>query len=151
MENLIPGLVAVVIALIIMVIEKLGEARQVVRTEINDRRRMESLHESEVNQIIFWLSGKLADERLGIQQAYLFGSVTHSHYSTGDVDVAVLFRKMKDAGFVKKVRILPSIAQEFNKTFNKPLHFQRFVAEETISFSDFIARQSEPLLILQDS
>ena len=56
--------------------------------------------------------------------------------------------RMKNAEYTKKTRRLKDITYEFQKTFRKPLHFQRFLDREKAAFSAFLAGQSEPIELL---
>ena len=94
--------------------------------------------------LIAWLGNKLADEKLGISQAYLFGSVTHDSYPTNDVDVLVMFKKMNFC----KAKELRSIEKDFKHTFSKPIQFQKFLESESAGFQDFLSKQSNPLRLL---
>ena len=129
---------------------KVGEARVLVRSAINESRRMRALQSSQVNEITLWLSGHLAKTESGVGQAYLFGSVIHRDYPTSDVDVALLFNDMADKEYTRKERRLAPVSRDFEKTFQKPLHFQRFLATEVEAFREFISKQSEPVLVISD-
>ena len=147
-ENLIPGLTGVLVLVLFIAIMKFGEARTVARIESNESRRINALQDSKSNQILFWLSGRLANSEIGVLRAYLFGSVTHNDYATVDVDVCVLFNQMSDVAYNRKMRQIQPITREFKRTFNNPLHLQKFLAEEEDEFEDFLGKQSNPILII---
>ncbi len=147
-QILIPAGAGGIIALAVIGVAKFGEAREAVRREINEERRVQSIQDSETLQIRVWLSGRLANDASWIAQAYLFGSVTHSTYQTSDVDIVILFNKMSDIEYIKKNEILRSVIESFTKTFNRPVHLQRFLARERNNFEEFLAKQSEPVKLL---
>lgn len=151
MENIIPAMVGGVVFLLIIAVVKLGEARQAIRSEAIERRRMKNLQQSRTKIIADWLGNRLADGDLGIIRAYLFGSVTHDDYETNDVDLLLLYNDMSDASYTRKAcRLQKRLSSEFEQTFNKGLHFQRFLKREEKGFHDFLAQQSEPILLFNE-
>ncbi len=147
-ENLIPVFAGVIITVVIIAIIKFFGVRALVRAEYNKLRGIVEEQTDEAKRISNWLSRHLAHLNIGISEAYLFGSVTHKDYESHDVDIVLLFQGMKDKEYIKKERKLTPIANEFNKTFGKRLHFQRFLASEADKFYQFVSLQSEPILIL---
>ena len=88
-----------------------------------------------------WLGSQMAEGKLRVDTAFLFGSILHEHYATSDVDVIVRFREMSERKIASAARkIKGSIAQDFERTFGHRLHAQFFCAHEDERFKAFIGR-----------
>jgi predicted nucleotidyltransferase len=85
--------------------------------------------------VLSWLAIHLADPRLHITQAFLFGSVVRDHYATRDVDLAVEFTQ----GLERRAsdRLRNKIAVQFKKEFQRQLHLKFCTVDE---LSDFLRR-----------
>lgn len=148
-ENLIPVFVGAITTVVVMAIIKFFEVRTLIRSEDNELGFIKEQEADEAKSISFWLRSHLSNANLGIAEAYLFGSVTHNDYESNDVDVVLMFQDMKDKEYIAKERKLRPIAEQFNNTFGKEIHFQRFLASESDKFQVFISRQSKPISILR--
>ncbi|MBI2831107.1 MAG: hypothetical protein HYX79_02490 [Chloroflexi bacterium] len=123
--------------------------RALINKENNELRLTIAQQADEAKRVAIWLGRHLANLNIGISEAYLFGSITHNYYESDDVDVVLKFRDMNDKEYVKKERKLTPIAKDFNRTFGKRLHFQRYLASESNEFERFVSMQSEPISILR--
>jgi predicted nucleotidyltransferase len=148
-ENIIPVFAGAIITVVVMAIIKFFEVRALIRSEGNELCFMMKQQDDQAKTISVWLSRHLANANIGISEAYLFGSVTHNDYESHDVDVVLMFKDMKDKEYIKKERKLTAIAEQFNETFGKQIHFQRFLASESGEFQRFISMQSASISILQ--
>ena len=148
-ENLIPALSGAVVAVVATGVIQFVKVSQLINREGNELRLMTANQADEAKMVSFWLNWHLASANMGVSKAYLFGSVTHNFYGTSDVDAVLLFKQMSAKEYVKKQSKLKSVAQGFTKTFGKPLHFQRFLAEESGEFERFVSMQSEPICFLR--
>lgn len=148
-ENLIPAVTGVVVTALVIAVKQLFSVWALITKENNELYLIMKSQSDEAKRIAKWLRWHLDNLNIGISKAYLFGSITHNYYKSEDVDVVLKFRDMKDKEYVKNEHKLQPLVIEFNKTFGKQLHFQRFLASESDSFNKFISKQSEPLLIIQ--
>jgi predicted nucleotidyltransferase len=95
-----------------------------------------------------WLRTKLSDSKLAVQQAWLFGSITHDHYDTSDVDIIILFKPMGERQIAAAVRkITDQLASQFRLKFNRDLHVKFFCAHEENNRMNFLARTKHEALI----
>lgn len=148
-ENIIPVFTGAIITVVVIAIIQFFKVRALINSEDNELRRIISEQADKAKSVSIWLNRHLANANIGISEAYLFGSITHNDYESGDVDVVLMFRNKKDKEYIKKERKLTHIAKEFNRTFGKQLHFQRFLASESDEFQHFVSMQSEPITILR--
>ncbi|HEY8696417.1 MAG TPA: hypothetical protein VIM02_02275 [Rhizomicrobium sp.] len=95
-----------------------------------------------------WLAHKLSERRLHVRSVTLFGSITHDHFATSDVDVIVSFEEMRDHQIAAAVRRIKGIlAAEFIRTFGHKLHVTFFCAGEAADHVSFLAKQANPEVI----
>ncbi len=97
-----------------------------------------------------WLSHTLGVA--GAQQVSLFGSITHVHYPTSDVDVIVTLKEMGEAEIARTVRLMKgTVAGDFERTFGHKLHLQFFCAQETKAQEEFERQQANLERLLLNS
>src|SRR5579883_2256985 len=103
------------------------------------------------NQATKWLAAVLADQKLHIRSAHIFGSIMHDHYDTSDVDVIVEFKNVNERRISSAVRrIKGNIARDFFNTFNHKLHVTFFCEGEEQSRNQFFLRAGDPRSIWSD-
>ena len=108
-------------------------------TIVQERRRrpiptMEQVRERELLETITsWLEQGLSDRKLHIQRAFLFGSVIHDHYSTNDVDLAVVLHSKANKQRAGD-RLRNTLAVEFKRRFGHRLHLKFCNANEIAEF-----------------
>lgn len=107
----------------------------------------DALEDADLKKIVSkWLIAKLSDSR--VQQAALFGSVVHDHFTTSDIDVIVRFKQMPDAQVGKAVRhIKGPIAERFKDQFGHDLHVKFFMAAEKAGYEAFAANTKHEKII----
>ena len=150
LEYLIPIFVGALITIFITIIVQYSRVRSIIRKEHNQFQLMMAEQQDEAHIITNWLKLRLTKTKLGISEAYLFGSITHSSYETDDVDVVLLFKEMTQKEYMKKAEKQLIIERVFARTFGKKLHYQRFLVEESNEFHEFVSMQSEPISILEE-
>jgi len=98
--------------------------------------------------VVRWLTRRLSDRKLYVASGTLFGSITHNHFPTSDVDVIIFFEKLtkrKQASISRKLRL--EVAKEFMQTFGHPLHLQFYSSHEEKPMNRFIDKQSNPIAL----
>src|SRR6266481_1881310 len=85
--GLVPLTVIVMLIWIAIDTRKLARSRMVPIEQLED-------HELYA-QATVWLSKRLAERKLHVEGACLFGSIMHDRYPTSDVDVAIWFKPIK--------------------------------------------------------
>ncbi len=148
LENMVPAFAVAITTFFSIAITQIGKVRELMISEGNELKRLAEEQGDEAERVSVWLSGHFVKADIGIREAYLFGSVTHKYYQTNDVDIALVFKGMNVKDYAKKERRLRLLVKEFERTFGKNLHVQRFLASESDKFLDFIGKQSEPILIM---
>lgn len=80
----------------------------------------QSLHERAKK----WLSAHATqNKKLGIERAYLFGSILQYHYPTSDVDLLIVYKPMANRSIARLARYVKRrIATDFKLTFGHRLH-----------------------------
>ena len=87
-----------------------------------------------------WLEHQLSNKKLRAAEAFLFGSVVHTHYATSDVDVVVYLGTSKDREIAKAGRLIKdNVARDFQRTFGHRLHVQLFSPQEKESKERFLS------------
>lgn len=112
----------------VIVLAAIDSRTQTYQTDFMPRAKLDDkdLHDRAKS----WLESRLSIGKL-VDEAFLFGSVVHNHYSTGDVDVIVVFKPAREKQIGNAGRELHErVAPEFKQVFDRPLHFQLFCARE---------------------
>jgi predicted nucleotidyltransferase len=88
-----------------------------------------------------WIPGALKKKKIRADQLLLFGSITHDHYPTSDIDLIVQFSPMSDRKIASAVRMIKgAIAEDFERTFGHRLHVTFFCAHEAASRDSFLKK-----------
>lgn len=87
-----------------------------------------------------WLEKHLADKKLEVESAILFGSVVHNHFPTTDVDVLVVLKNASDKASARAGQRVKDLRKEFLKTFNHRLDVQLFLSKEEEGLKEFLSK-----------
>lgn len=80
-----------------------------------------------------WLGTELSGGRLHIARAFLFGSVVHDHYATGDIDLIVVLQSNANKSRAGE-RLRNDVAVRFKQKFNHRLHLEFKTEDELRGF-----------------
>lgn len=85
-----------------------------------------------------WLKSRLAASKLQVEHAGLFGSILRDHYTTSDVDLAVLVKPVTEKRFGRIAACLRGVvARDFKESFGHRLQVQFFSANDIDAFNTF--------------
>ena len=86
-----------------------------------------------------WLRSHIANRKLRVRFAGLFGSVTRS-YKTRDVDIVIQIEPVGDSRIRRVGKHLRDLRRTFEDNFGVLLHVQLFTSAETAELLDFATR-----------
>jgi hypothetical protein len=145
----IPWLLVPITIVVIVSLAFISSSPATHQLELIPRERLDDM-EFRV-RVKLWLEKHLSLNGL-VNEAFLFGSILHDHYLTGDVDVVVVFQPARETQIGNAGRNLnEKTASDFQQIFKHPLHFQLFCADESTEKMQFLkeAGRYETLAIKQ--